>query len=127
VQGQTGGDMGIYLRLLFFPLLFVIILSVFLYSRNEVFCYFDGGDDGLKIQTERYINMERKSLGDKATLGNVKCNYTDYKIIENMTPSNGYYYVACNRSVDGRFFDNVVFVLSRCFYIKDEVYLDSGI
>lgn len=118
--------MRIYLRLILFPLIFAVSIYGFVYSRNEIFCPDQGGDLGLRIQAERYLNMERKLLLDKPPFGDVKCEYTSEDVVKNMTDSTGRYYVYCNRYTDGEYLDNVVFVLSRCFFVKDEVYLDMG-
>lgn len=113
--------MTIYLRLIWAPLLLLVLLCAIGYSRNELLCYGGGGEDGLRLMAERYVDADRPRSGLTSRPDDVKCQYTGRDVVSNMTVAEGHFYVYCSRKAGG---GDIVFVLSRFFIAMDEVYMD---
>jgi hypothetical protein len=115
--------MFLYFRLTLALVLIPVVFYVGLALRNEVACF--GGDavENIKtIQAEYGERLSRRNGGETSRYAHAECVAAGPREVEGLTQTTGAHYVSCNFISGTTVLEQSVFVLSRCWYVKEEVY-----
>jgi len=113
--------MSIYFRFLFVLIAIPILFEVVLFSRNEIACLDSSASSNIEYVRTVYTDLlrERKNLYAHQ-YGAVKCSVSDIRGLEFLIKSGLSLYITCSLQDENFIYEQSIFVLSRCGYVKEE-------